>query len=658
MNSSIENVSIINLLDILGIKHDELISRNTIKEIISSKMLQTNDTKKQAILQKIYDKLMKYLDKLNLNTIFRIDDLSLNKNLVNRENDKFTIKNQAMKMDHAFIQTVAQGELNPLKKRTKSYILHINTKYREKNSSNLYDKQIIKSVKNTIHTNKIQQLLNNMINIKSIIIKQDDDDDNVYIFTLILDVSIPADYLEGINNTVIYGYTKLDFILNENINANNIFNTHNLTNITDIIKNNNRSISFTVDLTGQPKSIITTAYQHHSVNVDNIPYTYVPDYGNNARGKPITTSEYEAWDKSDTLHEFALANRERVGLPPVNNYGTRRVFAPRTNNSTYINYGNYEKNTVAVMINSGNPPLLSKQDTEHKENGIYKEPNNDFTINLSSIFNNVIKMSMESFSFTNSIYTFSSMRKNNYFEINKEPIVIPDGTYTGDQLGSFLDKIIQNNSLSTLHAGFSKITGKIFFYDNEGRQFMLVFGSNTTEDITNKNKVNESVEKNAGWIMGFKRSYYESYKLGTIERPDDASKIIILNDNTTPTPSITKGNYYVEAESIYNEHSCKNLFLVVDDFNYNHYNNHYNSFNSDIVNSHILAKIHLKDNLANNFSFVHDTMGDLEYRVRDYFGPVTIERLNIKLIDEEGNAVDINETDYNLTLRLDSLHDL
>ena len=51
-------------------------------------------------------------------------------------------------------------------------------------------------------------------------------------------------------------------------------------------------------------------------------------------------------------------------------------------------------------------------------------------------------------------------------------------------------------------------------------------------------------------------------------------------------------------------------------------------------------------------------MGDLEFRIRDYFGPVTIDRLNIKLIDEEGNVVDINETDYNLTLRFDSLHDI
>jgi len=656
--SSVDNMSIINLLDILGLKNDELISRNIIKEVIINKMQQTSDKKKQEILQKIYDKIVSYLDKLKLNTIFRVDDLSLNKNLTNRENDKFTIHNQSMKMENAFLQTVAQGELNPLKKRTKSYILHINTKYREKNSSERYDKQIIKSVKNTRHSNKIQQLLNNMINIKSIKIEPLNDNNNShYIFILKLDVDIPADFLEGINNTAIYGYTKLDFILNEDIGTNNIFNTHNLTNIIDIVKINANTLSVTVNLTGQPKPHITTDNLVSSVNIDNIPHTYVPDYGNDERCKPITQSAYDAWDKSDNTHEYALVNRKRLGLPPVQNYGTRRVFAPMANNSTYTNYGNYEKNSVSVMINSGNPPLLSKQDTEHKERGIYKEHNNNFTINLSSIFNNVIKMSMESFSFTNSIYTFSSSRKNNYFEIAGMSITIPDGTYSGDQIGTFLDNII-NNKLSSFHAGYSDITGKLFFYNDSDEDFELVFGINSIMDIKDKNKVNDQLEKNAGWILGFKRSYYKSYKLGSDERPDDDAKIIILKNNSTPTPTITIGNHFLEAESIYNEHSFKNLFLVVDDFNYNHYNNHYNSFNSDIVNSHILAKIRITTAASNNFSNVHDTMGDLEFRIRDYFGPVTIERLNIKLIDEEGKVIDINETDYTLTLRFDSLHDL
>ena len=281
----------------------------------------------------------------------------------------------------------------------------------------------------------------------------------------------------------------------------------------------------------------------HTVSVNNIPFKFVPDYGNDERGKPITQSEYEAWDKSDNLHEYSLANRKRLGLPPVKNYGTRKVFETRVNNSTYINYGNYEQNTVAVIINGGNPPLLSKQKTEHSERGIYKEHNNNFTINLSTIFNNVIKMSMESFSFTNSIYTFSSARKNNYFEINDVSIVIPDGTYSGDQLGTFLENILTTKTAS-LHAGYSDITGKIFFYNDLDEENKLIFGINSTRDIKNTDKVNEKLEKNAGWILGFKRSYYKSYELGSDERPDDDAKIIILNNISTPTPIIVIGNYF------------------------------------------------------------------------------------------------------------------
>ena len=149
MDSNIDEMSIIELLDILDIQHDELISRTTINEIIRNKVDATSNKNKKQLLQKIYTRLNKYLDDLDLNTIFRVDDLSLNKNLIDRSNDKFIIENQGMSMQNAFIHTVAEGELNPLKKRTKSYILHLNTKHREKNSPDLYDKQIIKSVKNT-----------------------------------------------------------------------------------------------------------------------------------------------------------------------------------------------------------------------------------------------------------------------------------------------------------------------------------------------------------------------------------------------------------------------------------------------------------------------------------------------------------------------------
>ena len=677
MDSNIDEMSIIELLDILDVHHDELISRTTINEIIRTKMDATSNKNKKQLLQKIFIRLNKYLDDLGLNSIFRVDDLSLNKNRIDQNNDKFIIENQGLSMQNMFIHTVAEGELNPLKKRTKSYILHLNTKHREKSSPDLYDKQIIKSVKNTTHTKKIQQLLNNMININSIIITPVGDLlNNIYKFTLSLDVDIPADFTDTI--------TDLNFIFSEEIKQNNIFNVENIKHVDNSIHVDDidkSKLSFHMNIENNP--IKETQY-NHSVALKNIPYTYLPDYGNNSDGTPITKTQFNDWQLTlETTHPYNPYNRDKKRLPPVQNYGERRVYKHGGNQLTFTNYGNYERNSVAVLINSGEKPLLSKQDVENKKGlpGIYKEPNTDFTINLSTVFNNVIKMSVESFAFTNSIYTFSSTQKNNYFEIlyndgDKIPITIPDGTYTAEQLVRYLNKKTQVIS-ENFFVRYSKITGKIFFYDitiTNPTKFTLVFGTNSINNISNdgEDKINKNVEKNAGWMMGFKRSYYISTNETDTTVPlgdgvrgyaPDSDKILILNDvdNIVPvmpdTNVLVEKNPYVEAESIYNEDSNKTMFLVIDDFNYNHYNTHYNSFNGNIIHTHILTKIQLKNNNLNNFSFIHDTASDMEYRVRDYFGPVDIERLHIKLINEEGKQLDINETDYNITLRFDTIHD-
>jgi hypothetical protein len=679
MDSNIDAMSIIELLEILDIQHDELISRTTINEIIRNKVDATSNKNKKQLLQRIYTRLNKYLDDLGLNTIFRVDDLSLNKNLIDRSSDQFVIENQGMSMQNTFIHTVADGELNPLKKRTKAYILHLNTKHREKNSPDLYDKQLIKSVKNTRHTNKIQQLLNNMININSIIITEITQPVHTHRFTLLLDVDIPADFTDTI--------TDLSFIFSEEIKQNNIFIVEDIIHVDDtnnVTRISNRQLSFDYNVINE--NLIQTLPYIHNVDLKYIPYKYLPDYGNNEDGTPITQTQFDAWQAApDATHPYNPDNRDKKGLPPVHNYGERRVYQHEPdggNKLTFTNYGNYERNSVAVLINSGETPLLSQRDVENKKGipGIYKEPNTDFTINLSTIFNNVIKMSMESFAFTNSIYTFSSARKNNYFEIlyndadlaDTGKITIPDGTYTAEQLVRYLNQKTNAVGGGNFFVRYSKITGKIFFYDITPTNFVLIFGTNTIQPISSggADKINKNVEKNAGWMMGFKRSYYESV-MPVLNPPTPAAakmidKILILNDanNSVPAPTTAKNldasgkNHYVEAESIYNEDSNKTMFLVVDDFNYNHYNNHYNSFDGNIISTHILAKIQLKNNNANNFSFIHDMVGDMEYRVRDYFGPVDIERLHIKLIDEEGEPININETDYNLTLRFDAIHDI
>ena len=671
---NVNNLSINQLLDVLGIQGNELISRNQINVVIERKLEFTQDKNKRTLLARIQKKLNSYLDELDLNTIFRGDDLSLTKNIVNSQNDSFTITNPSMKAQNTFIQTEASGDLNPLKKRTKAHILHINTRLREKNLPDLYNKQLIKSVKNTLPSIKIQQLLNNRININSIIISADGVGS---LITLTLDVDLPK-------NTDV---SSLTFILNENINFNNIFkrrqNNFTILNPT-LIKRN--VITFISNFAASDE--IKTSQYKPEWRIDKVPYAVHNDYGDNVNGTPISQSDYDNWKNSGfpDIAPYGNTHRYSIGYPEVRLYGTRESGISKrfmANDKTITTYGNYQINTVAVSIGKLKS-LIPDQETEHSETGIYKEPNNNFTINLSSAFNNVIKISMESFSFTNSIYTFSTARKNNYFEIlydvgtppgGKGNITIPDGTYTAEQLVTYLNKKTKDIN-HNFNVRYSTITGKLFFYDVTLKSFTLIFGSNTNTDISQDGhaKLNTNIEKNAGWAMGFKRSYYISTTETNISKtlnpgergyaPDD-DKIIILNDTESYVPAATinlntspNQNHYVEAESIYNKDSCKTLFLVVDDFNYNNYNNHYNTFDGEMVSSNILAKIQLKNNQSDNFSYIHDTMGDLEYRVRVFLGPVRIERLHIKLIDAEGEPVDIHETDYNLSLRFDTLYNI
>lgn len=672
---NVDKLSINQLLDILGIQQNELISRNQINVVIERKLEHIQDKKKSSVLKNIQKRLDSYLDDLDLNTIFRGDDLSLTKNIVNSENDKFTIRNPSMKMQNSFIQTEAAGDLNPLKKRTKSHILHINTRHREKNSPDVYNKQLIKSMKNTLPTRKIQQLLNNRVNISSI---QMTNGKNSTI-TLFLDVDLP----DTVSST-----GKISFILNENINNNNIFKTHNFNN-SHYTKKSSKVLVFASDVNGN--DFIKETKYNQRFQIENVPFATVNDYGNHQNGTPITDNEFNKWTDNGQnipgldVPPFGDTYRNSIGHPLVRLYGTRQGGLPEkySKQLTSTDYGNYKTNTVAVVIGSATS-LVQSQETENDETGIYKEPNNNFTINLSTVFNNVIKISMESFSFTNSIYTFSTARKNNYFEIkydndidiDSKDVSIPDGTYTGEQLATYLNnKITYLNKKTKIYVRYSTITGKLFFYGGSRNSFTLIFGSNTNKDTDisqdGKYKLNTNLEKNAGWAMGFKRSYYISTnEKDTTNQLDKGvrgyspnnDKIYILNDSNSVVPTsvadINLNDQYVEAESIYNKNTCKTMFLVVDDFNYNNYNNHYNTFNGDIVNSNILAKIQLKNNKSDNFNFIHDTMGDVEYRVRVFLGPVRIERLHIKLIDEEGNPVDIHETDYNLSLRFDTLYDL
>ena len=83
-------------------------------------------------------------------------------------------------------------------------------------------------------------------------------------------------------------------------------------------------------------------------------------------------------------------------------------------------------------------------------------------------------------------------------------------------------------------------------------------------------------------------------------------------------------------------------------------NNHNNIFvspfkYSSIENPNILARI--SSTTHNN------NRNNLIYPERVYFGPTNINKLEIKLYDEYGRFVDINNSDYSFVLEIEILYE-
>ena len=98
------------------------------------------------------------------------------------------------------------------------------------------------------------------------------------------------------------------------------------------------------------------------------------------------------------------------------------------------------------------------------------------------------------------------------------------------------------------------------------------------------------------------------------------------------------------------------FLLEVDDFNKNQAavfrsntelkQNNINTFSYNVSN--VLARI---PNTADYFSILFEDSSDKVFKTRKYFGPVKISKLKIRLLDENGVVVNLNNNDIIINLQ-------
>ena len=176
---------------------------------------------------------------------------------------------------------------------------------------------------------------------------------------------------------------------------------------------------------------------------------------------------------------------------------------------------------------------------------------------------------------------------------------------------------------------------------------------------------NRDIKLNLGWILGFRKEFYCCNDYVLEEDVWTQSKTgcwpckqyntdISLNSlevwgDNQPYGFISEGNLDLAGP--------KYLFIIVNDYN-NNVHNKYTSISYGSVNissSNILAKIPMSYS-KNVVGFNNNS--DMIPKSREYFGPVTIEKLHIKIIDDMGRIVDFNNNDISLLLDFDCVYNL
>jgi hypothetical protein len=277
-------------------------------------------------------------------------------------------------------------------------------------------------------------------------------------------------------------------------------------------------------------------------------------------------------------------------------------------------------------------------DTRFRENYFNSSATN-FNIQLPMILENVLSIQLSSIEMPTSYYVISNQYNNNFFTLTvngvSEIIVIPGGNYTTASLTTYI-----NNQLKTLGGAFAYIVFAVNIATTFGGSGQMMVGINPTKPLNldidsielnfqadkfGRDDRNTPLPLKFGWIMGFRNGIYT-------------------------------GNLNYVSEAIVDISGPRYFYLVVEDYNNNNNNGlFYTAFNSSILNKSVLGRFPLNTSL---YSLLLQNNLNVVVLKREYFGPVTIQKLNIQLLDEFGRIVDLNYMDYSFSMLMTIAYDI
>tara|TARA_A100001011_G_scaffold376251_1_gene438659 strand:- start:3387 stop:4676 length:1290 start_codon:yes stop_codon:yes gene_type:complete len=276
----------------------------------------------------------------------------------------------------------------------------------------------------------------------------------------------------------------------------------------------------------------------------------------------------------------------------------------------------------------------------------YNAKSSDFHLDLPETFKKVVNMKLTSFEIPISIHSINNC--NNCFVVKEigttdiKTIDISNGNYTtqftsaalrfteGDAFKENLDNALSNKSVD-LSYNINPINGfSEFELTPNGiaanRQYELLFNT----DCSGNPDLETPLPFKLGWNLGYRLGSY------TVEKDHKAI-----------------------SEGIINLDFPRYIYISINDFTHAaHQTGFIATFSDSTLVENIISRVEYRHYLQNEGKYNTACDPDAtETFNRMYYGPVDIQKLHIKVLDEYGRIVDFNNMDWSFTLVLEMLYD-
>lgn len=263
-------------------------------------------------------------------------------------------------------------------------------------------------------------------------------------------------------------------------------------------------------------------------------------------------------------------------------------------------------------------------DTKYRDdsNSVVNSSTVNVNITLPERVNDVKTMQIRSLELPVMYYNISSARGNNCFIIRANStntiINVPDGDYTPDTLNNEITTAI-NIANSVLNYSYNTTTLKSSLNTTSG-SVVVAFNVNAKGD-----PILSGFKNTLGWILGFRNPAYSITTASTVSEN--------MIDLTPP----------------------KYFYLAIDEFSKGIQSSFVCPQHGFSMRKNVIAKISLCKSQfpfgtvlnANNFN------GLLLSDKRSYTGKIDIQKLNVQLVDDNGNVVDLNGGDISFCVEVE-----